>query len=500
MPKSAHLFLLFFFAVFLHSLGNSTLPLIDRDEPRFAEASREMQQSGDYLIPRINGDFRFDKPPLIYWCQATTYHLLGDDDFAARLPSVLFAALTAVATAMWGGRIFGPRTGLCAGLIFTVCLQVFIHARAAVADMPMIFFFVTASWADWERRRTTQNKDASTMGGLHQRLFWWAFYLSLALGFLAKGPIALLPLLFSPIHAIVTRQSFRPSLGSSLGGLAVILIVVGAWGVPALIATEGQFFEVGIGKHVVGRSFAAMEHHGGSGWLGYLLFLPYYLVTLFVSFFPWCFFVPKTIARLRDHMNSDESYLLIAVISVFGVFSLIQTKLPHYTLPCYPMLAILVARTVSQNRKFKPLLAATTILFAVIALPGFRFIEPFFLSKTVGLAALPLITPETRTGSLNYDEQSLIWYLRKKTRPFHVRLDSNGFEQFMNEPGPALCVANGESLAKVRVDPSWHSFTVSGYNFARWKLQPKTLLGVHVSIPCPQALDLVTLIKEGNGR
>jgi Dolichyl-phosphate-mannose-protein mannosyltransferase len=116
MPKLPHLLLLFFFALFLHSLGNSTLPLIDRDEPRFAEASREMQQSGDYLIPRINGDFRFDKPPLIYWCQAAAFNLLGDNDFAARLPSVLFAAATAVATALWGGRIFGPRTGLCAGL------------------------------------------------------------------------------------------------------------------------------------------------------------------------------------------------------------------------------------------------------------------------------------------------------------------------------------------------------------------------------------------------
>src|SRR3981081_1468380 len=190
MPKSAPLFLLFFFAVFLHSLGNSTLPLIDRDEPRFAEASREMRQSGDYIIPRINGDFRFDKPPLIYWCQVAAFDLLGDNDFAARLPSVFFAALTAVATAMWGSRIFSPKIGLCAGLIFAACLQVFIHARAAVADMPMIFFFVTACWSDWERQKE------------RRPFLWWTFYLSLALGFLAKGPIALLPTLFSPIHAL----------------------------------------------------------------------------------------------------------------------------------------------------------------------------------------------------------------------------------------------------------------------------------------------------------
>ena len=61
----------------LFSIGNSSLPLIDRDEPRFAEASREMRQSGDFLIPRLNGEYRFDKPPLIYWCQVLAFDGLG---------------------------------------------------------------------------------------------------------------------------------------------------------------------------------------------------------------------------------------------------------------------------------------------------------------------------------------------------------------------------------------------------------------------------------------
>src|ERR1700687_3667102 len=86
--------LLFLFgAALLYSLGNWSLPLIDRDEPRFAEASREMRQSGDFLLPRLNGEYRFDKPPLIYWCQVMAFEILGDSDFAARLPSVIFAAL-----------------------------------------------------------------------------------------------------------------------------------------------------------------------------------------------------------------------------------------------------------------------------------------------------------------------------------------------------------------------------------------------------------------------
>src|SRR6516165_1577990 len=173
------LLLLFFFfgAVFVYALGNSSLPLIDRDEPRFAEASREMWQNNDFLLPKLNGEYRFDKPPLIYWSQVLAYDFLGDNDFAARLPSVIFAALTATATLVFATRVFGVNVGLWAGLIFASCLQMFVHARAAVADMAMLLFFLMATWAAWERLRNSS------------RFWWWAFYLSLGFGFLAKGPV-----------------------------------------------------------------------------------------------------------------------------------------------------------------------------------------------------------------------------------------------------------------------------------------------------------------------
>lgn len=117
------------------------MPLIDRDEPRFAEASREMRQSGDFLVPRLNGEYRFDKPPLIYWCQVLSYDGWGETDFAARFPSVIFAALASVATWIFSSRIFGPRVGIWSGIIFATSLQVFIQARAATADMPLVLFF-----------------------------------------------------------------------------------------------------------------------------------------------------------------------------------------------------------------------------------------------------------------------------------------------------------------------------------------------------------------------
>src|ERR1700736_5379202 len=118
MTKPLYLVLFFVGAVLLYSIGNWSLPLIDRDEPRFAEASREMRQSDDFLIPRLNGEYRFDKPPLIYWCQALSYDVLGENDFAARFPSAVFAALAAVATWIFAARIYGPRVGAWSGIVF----------------------------------------------------------------------------------------------------------------------------------------------------------------------------------------------------------------------------------------------------------------------------------------------------------------------------------------------------------------------------------------------
>jgi len=484
MAKPLHLVLFFLGAVLLYSIGNWSLPLIDRDEPRFAEASREMRQTGDFLIPRLNGDYRFDKPPLIYWCQVLSYDVLGETDFAARFPSAIFAAFAAMVTWIFSSRIYGPRVGIWSGIIFATSLQVFIHGRAAVADMPLVFFFLTATWADWERLKNPKSA-----------FWWWTFCLSLGLGFLAKGPAALLPVLFAPFHSFLNRAPFRFNFRSALLGGLVVLTVIGAWGIPALIATNGAYLQVGLGKHVLQRSLQPMESHGAAGLAGYLLFLPFYLVVSFFSFFPWCFFLPACVKRLLAHRESEENYLLGPILIVLFVFTLIQTKLPHYVLPAYPMLAILVARQAAESKWRLGFLGLALGLYLLIALVGFQVIEPEFLSKRIAKMALPVISAETRTASLDYDEQSLIWYLRAKTRPFHRRLDSSGFSDFMNRPGPALCVVNKESIGKVLLNPEWTTFEVSGHNFARWKMKPVQWFGLRIPLPVPQPLDLVTVIK-----
>src|SRR6187397_1087931 len=128
VPAGARDFALLFFGCLLfHLAGTWSLPLIDRDEPRFAEASREMLQRGDYVVPFFNNQYRFDKPPLTYWCQTLSYRAFGENDFAARFPSSVAAAFTAVLLLAWGRRMESDRTGWWAAIIFTLCLQTFVH-------------------------------------------------------------------------------------------------------------------------------------------------------------------------------------------------------------------------------------------------------------------------------------------------------------------------------------------------------------------------------------
>ena len=184
---------LFLGCLLFHVAGTWSLPLIDRDEPRFAEAAREMRERGDYIVPYFNNQFRFDKPPLTYWFQVAGYRFFGENDFAARFPTTVAAALVALLLFAWGKRVRDERAGWWAAIIFTLSLQTFIHGKAAVADVWLVLFVTLAHWAGWELGTNTERR---TSNAEHRIASWWVtFYVSLALAFLAKGPIGWTPLL-----------------------------------------------------------------------------------------------------------------------------------------------------------------------------------------------------------------------------------------------------------------------------------------------------------------
>src|SRR5207244_5129241 len=187
------------------------------------------------------------------------------------------------------------------------------------------------------------------------------FYLALALGFLAKGPIGWTPLLTVGVTILFARALRLTRQLKFVRGIALMLAVVALWGIPALIQTHGEFFAVGIGRHVIGRSVSTMEGHGANSFWMYLLLLPFYFLTLFVSFFPWSIKLPwltkelwrKRKAGIADpgyNENKIDNYLLACVAIIFIIFTLVRTKLPHYTLPAFPLLALLLARKLAAEK------------------------------------------------------------------------------------------------------------------------------------------------------
>jgi 4-amino-4-deoxy-L-arabinose transferase-like glycosyltransferase len=461
----------------LHLAGASRLPLIDRDEPRFAEASREMLSGGDWIVPHFNQGYRFDKPVFIYWCQAASIRAFGDNVMAVRLPSIVASALTAVLIYGFGRRAAGDSVGVWAALIYTTSLQVMGHSKMAVADPLLILWTTAAFWAGWELGRPAAAPTPFWKTG-----WWWMFYGSLGLAFLAKGPVGWLPLftlllLWKTPEGAVARRGILP-------GAVLMVLLVAAWGVPALIATGGEFFSVGIGKHVVQRSVGALEGHGGSRLAGYVATLPFYFLTVFPSFLPWSWFLPwlvRTVRRSPDRTWLGQWWMAGTVVT-FAVFTLVRTKLPHYTLPAFPLLALGLAQTwAAAGRPGAPLQravafgAALGLSVSLVAVPlGVRL----FPTRNLFEAAESSLKPEMVFASADYEEPSLVWYFRSKVRGYYSSLPVAELPGFMAKAGPRFCILPTADVAHHFPDApaAWRRFRTSGFNLVHGRRVDLTLL------------------------
>ena len=434
------------FGLALMLSGNWLLPLTDRDETRFAEASREMLQRHDYVVPWFNGAWRFDKPILIYWCQSASYRVFGENPFAARLPSAIFTTLTAWLLVRWGRKIADPRTALMAGGIFLLGLHVAILGRVATADMALVFFCTLALWSGWELTRPEQPA---------RKLWWSIFYVALALGFLAKGPVAWLPFGGVLLGRMFRKDSFRLPLLETAVGLLITLALTACWAIPALQQTHGAFFKIGIGEHVVHRSTGVNDGHGLAGILGFIATLPLYFLTFFVSFFPWSTKVPAALKRWWPARAGDALgwYLLVQAGVVFVVFSCVRTKLPHYTLPAFACIALWLARELAREQNslawFSRRLAAMTVFIVVLTLLLFPLAKPFLLTEHLWREIQPHVQPQTKIGCFDFVESSLVWKFRSVSTNTVTLGPREQAANFLTNPPPCILILPTKEFAKL---------------------------------------------------
>ncbi len=376
--------LLISFLAFLWNLGSTGL--IDETEPLFAEASRQMTVTGDWITPYFNGETRFDKPPLIYWCQATAYLIFGVNELAARLPSAL-AGLALTSFCFYTLLYFGSPTQRESGSRgdreieqelppLTPSLQwhswlVASLGAAMVALNPQTLFFGRTGYSDMllsacmggsllaffqgyakGEAKGTQQAEASNRWSLASRLLpssvWYlAFYVLIALAVLTKGPVGVvLPgLIIGSFLVYVGRAREVLREMHLVRGALIVLALSVPWYILVTLRNGEAYIDSFFGYHNFERFTSVVNQHQGPWYFHILVFL--------IGFTPWSIALPSVMTQTQffQRRNWQKSprkdhlalFALFWFLIILCFFTIAATKYFSYTLPLIPAAALLVA-------------------------------------------------------------------------------------------------------------------------------------------------------------
>jgi 4-amino-4-deoxy-L-arabinose transferase-like glycosyltransferase len=334
-------------ALLLFLPGFFNIPPIDRDEPRFAQATKQMVESGDFVDIRFQDDVRYKKPVGIYWLQAAaveTASALGLPRAQVRIwlyrvPS-LIGAIGAVLLTYWTALPFVTRRGaVLAGLMMASSVLLGVEARLAKTDAMLLLAVVAAMGAlarvylSWQRGEDP----------VHPPWTWPAvFWTALAGGILLKGPLILMFVgLAIGTLAILDRSATWLWRLRPVWGLTWLLILVLPWFVAIFWRAGEAFFADSVGGDMLSK-LGAQESHGAPPGL--------YLLLFWVTFWPGAPLAGMAAPAVwRARREPGAQFLLAWLVPSWIVFELVLTKLPHYVLPLYPAIAILTVGTLERR-------------------------------------------------------------------------------------------------------------------------------------------------------
>jgi len=338
------LLIIAFAAIFLAALFSP--PLLDDADSTHAEAAREMLVSGDYVTLHINGVRYLEKAPLPYWLVAASYGMFGVNEFATRLPMAVSVLLLGLLATVWGGRAFGERAGIYAGLFVYTAAGVFLFTRILIPDVLLslltaaaLYFFSTA--LEQERRSWR----------------WYAGYACMALGVLTKGLIALVfPSGTAFVYLLLTGEWRRWREFRLASGLALFLVIAAPWHILAgLRNTGGQgghgfFWFYFVNEHFL--RFLGKRYPRDYNKLPCALYWSLHLVWLF----PWSLYIPAAVRTAIDHRKEPHSdfcartrLLCWTFATLVLIFFAISTNQEYYTFPAYLPFLLLIADGVARS-------------------------------------------------------------------------------------------------------------------------------------------------------
>ncbi|MFW6359011.1 MAG: ArnT family glycosyltransferase [Chroococcales cyanobacterium] len=350
---------------FLWQLGNTGL--VDETEPLFAEASRQMVETGNWVTPYFNGETRFDKPPLVYWMMAIGYQLIGVNEWAVRLPSAI-AAIALMILGFYTLRSLGfvsPATAKnptnpqsqrqvwisawIGSALIALNPHTLVWSHVGVSDMllsgclGMSLFAFFLGYA----KETQEGKANTSFQVLPSNGWYWAFYILLGLAVLTKGPVGVvLPGIIIGAFLLYVGKFWEvvKEMGIVGGGILFLLITV-PWYVLVILENGEAYINSFFGYHNVERFTSVVNGHSAPWY--------FYFPAVLIGFAPWSIYLPIAIAKTRcwqrnfwtrqPRQSQLGLFAFFWFACIFLFFTVAVTKLPSYVLPLIPACAILVA-------------------------------------------------------------------------------------------------------------------------------------------------------------
>ena len=324
--------------------GFFQIPPVDRDEAYFAQATKQMIETGDYVDIRYQDDVRYRKPVGIYWLQAAvvnTASALGvpnarDKIWLYRVPS-LIGAVGAVLATFWCGLAFVSRRGaFLAGLMMTVSAILGGEARLAKTDAVLLLTVILAMSVLARVYLASRRGEVTRPGWGLLAIFWTA----MAVSILIKGPLILMFVGLAALSLSVLDRSARWLLKlRPLPGVIWLLLIVLPWFILIYMRVGREFLVASVGEDMLAKVANSREAHGAPPGL--------YLVLFFATFFPASILAGLAAPAVWSVRKEPAAKFLLAwLVPSWIVFEIVVTKLPHYVLPLYPAIAILTAGAV----------------------------------------------------------------------------------------------------------------------------------------------------------
>ncbi|MEX6507935.1 ArnT family glycosyltransferase [Jiella sp. M17.18] len=401
--RSVHLVVLALVVLMATLPGLASLPPLDRDEPRYLQATKQMVESGDYVDIRFQDEHRYKKPAGIYWLQSLAVAATGEGArapiWAYRLVSVA-ALLIAVFGLYWTGTaLFGAEAGFAAALVLATIFGAAFEGRVGKTDAMLLAMTVLAQGALARIHAGARTGAPARLS--HAVVFW----LAQGVGAMIKGPIPLMASALTVVALSVMERDWRWTKRlRPLIGIAILVAVVLPWLVLIVHRTGFAFFHEAVGKDLMGKVASGQESHGAPP--------GYYVLTFSLFFWPFgAMAVGAGLAAISQWRESPALRFCLAwYIPLWLAFELIATKLPHYVLPAYPALALLLGWGATSDRlNFSALrnwqrwvwrLAAFGFGLVTLGLVVVALAASPYLTGGFDLVALPLAAAVLVAGSL----------------------------------------------------------------------------------------------------